>query len=70
MILCVDQRSPVPSFVWQSLNHYTDGVYMEQNRLVVIDSYSSFNLLMFDIYRAFWDHGQRFLNVLKQSLFF
>jgi hypothetical protein len=42
----IDQRSPVPSFVWQS---YTEGVYTEQNRLVVTDSYSSFYLLIFDI---------------------
>jgi hypothetical protein len=29
----IDQRSPVPSFVWQS---YTEGVYTEQNHLVVM----------------------------------
>ena len=44
----IDQRSPVPSFVWQSLNHYTEGVYMEQNRLVVI-----FKLIFFNVLRLF-----------------
>jgi hypothetical protein len=63
----IDQRSPVPSFVWQSLNHYTEGVYMEQNRLVVIYSYSSFNLLIFDIQGLL---KKKVLKILKIFKFF